>query len=138
MGRYPRAFLVSLVSTLAMLAGLVLLVIPGLILLLRWAVVYPAMLAEDQGVGGSLRRSWDLTRGHWPLLLGFGALTLGLWGPAIALSLLLYPAASPIPLAAALIVNSAFMIAQICGWLLAASLYMHLRGEEAREGLGRN
>lgn len=137
MGRYPRAFAISIVSTIAVLAGLLLLLIPGLVLFLRWSLAYPAMLAEDEGVGGSLRRSWDLTRNRWPLLLGYGALILLLWGAALALQLLLYPEVGPVPLVPALVSNSALMAAQIFGWLLSASLYMRLREDEAERGRGR-
>lgn len=134
MGRYPRAFGISIVSTIAILAGLLLLVVPGLVLLLRWSLAYPVMLAEDEGLGGSLRRSWRLTAHHWPLLLGYGGLLLCLYGAAVGVQVLLYPDFGRVPLPSALAANLMFMAAQACAWLLTAALYIFLRsGDQAAE-----
>ena len=129
MGRYPRAFRISIVSTIAVLAGLVLLVVPGLVLLVRWSLAYPVMLAEDQGIVDSLRRSWELTRDSWPLLVGFGALILCLYVPGVALSYFLYPEFGRVSPISALAANLAVMAAQIFSWLLAVALYALLRNE---------
>jgi hypothetical protein len=133
-GRYPRAFGISIVSTIAILAGLLLLVVPGVVLLLRWSLAYPVMLAEDEGIVGSLRRSWRLTGKRWPLLLGYGGLLLCLYGAAVALSVLFYPDFGRVPLLPALAANLGFMAAQIFTWLLTVALYILLRsGEETGE-----
>ena len=47
----------------------ILLLVPGIMLLVRWIVALPAVVIEREGVLGSLRRSRDLTDGHrWPIL----------------------------------------------------------------------
>ena len=67
---WPLAFAVQLVSGIAVLAGLCLLVVPGVILALRWLVPVPALMAEGLGLGESLQRSTELTQGNRMALLG--------------------------------------------------------------------
>ena len=63
-------FLLVIVSLLGFAAGLVLLVIPGLILAVRYFVSGSVCVIEGEGVKGSLRRSAALTKGHrWKLLV---------------------------------------------------------------------
>jgi hypothetical protein len=67
----PTARLV-LASTLAValtLAGLILLVVPGLILMVLFCIVGPLIVIEDLGVWGSLRRSARLVWPHFFLAL---------------------------------------------------------------------
>jgi hypothetical protein len=45
--------------------GLVLLVIPGIFLAVKWSMTFPALVAERAGAFAAMGRSWDLTRGHW-------------------------------------------------------------------------
>lgn len=50
--------------------GLMLLIVPGLILMLSWAIVLPVLVAEGAGIFGSFSRSGELMRGaRWRLLL---------------------------------------------------------------------
>jgi hypothetical protein len=54
--------------------GLLLLIVPGVILLIMWAVATPACVVEQLGVGASMARSSALTQGHrWQI---FGMLIL--------------------------------------------------------------
>ena len=55
---------ISIVSTLGMGLGLVLLVIPGIILALGWSIAVPVRVVERVGVFASLGRSWQLTSGY--------------------------------------------------------------------------
>ncbi|CAK7072479.1 MAG: hypothetical protein DELT_01944 [Desulfovibrio sp.] len=58
----------AIISSLGILLGLLLLIVPGLILLCVWAVVVPACVVEKLGAMESLKRSAFLTKGHrWPL-----------------------------------------------------------------------
>jgi hypothetical protein len=64
------------VSFLAGLASL-LLVVPGLILFTMWFVATPACVVEQLGVGRSMRRSSELTKGHrWKIFGLFLAMIL--------------------------------------------------------------
>lgn len=61
---------VGIVAGLAMMLGLVLLVVPGILIFLIWLLAGPVVVAEGAGVGRALQRSRDLTRNHrWWLLL---------------------------------------------------------------------
>lgn len=89
---------VSLVSSVLIGLGSILLLFPGVMLLCRWAVVVPVQVAEGPGVLAALRRSAHLTEGVrwrifglfllWALLaivaaaIGFGI--LGIVGGAMA------------------------------------------------------
>jgi hypothetical protein len=55
---------ITIVATLGVFAGTLLLVVPGLILLTRWWIAVPAAVVERTGVGASLRRSAELTSGY--------------------------------------------------------------------------
>lgn len=54
-------FAICFVTSLAIGAGLVVLLVPGLYLLMRWLPSYARALASDDGVTGSLRWSWRAT-----------------------------------------------------------------------------
>jgi hypothetical protein len=49
---------------LGMFLGLLLLVVPGILLILRWSVAAPALVMEGRGIQGSMGRSADLTQGR--------------------------------------------------------------------------
>lgn len=68
--------LLQIVSGVAIAIGLVLVVIPGVILALMWAVALPAMVVEDKGVFDSLGRSSDLTRDNRMRILGVALIVL--------------------------------------------------------------
>jgi hypothetical protein len=59
-----------LLGALVTMIGFVLLVVPGVILAVRLLVVGQAAAIERPGATGALRRSMELTRGHWWRLLG--------------------------------------------------------------------
>jgi hypothetical protein len=68
-------FGLSFVQGLAVVVGVLLLVIPGIVLLVRWIPAAPLLLCEGRGVSDTLSRSWDETKGNfWPL---FGTSLLG-------------------------------------------------------------
>lgn len=59
--------------------GVLLMLIPGLVLLLTWAVVLPVLVAERPGIFGSFARSVALVRGaRWRLLL-LAAIVIVVW-----------------------------------------------------------
>jgi hypothetical protein len=63
-------FAISVVYGLGVLLGLVLLIIPGILLITRWAVAVPVLVTEQNGVFDSLSRSSELTRGHRGAVFG--------------------------------------------------------------------
>jgi hypothetical protein len=59
-----------LLSEAAIFLGLLLLVVPGLLLAVRWIMSVPIMIAEETGIVEALRRSWEETAGlFWPILV---------------------------------------------------------------------
>ena len=78
----PRLNSLSLAGLLAMLgvaAGLVLLVIPGLVLLTWWVLIVPVIVLEGAGVLSSFGRSRELVRGHGWNVFGVIVLTILLY-----------------------------------------------------------
>jgi hypothetical protein len=70
--RFPAFFLVGLVTTLGILVGLVLLVIPGIFLFVRWSIASVAVIATDDRVSEAMHYSWQETERHfWPILIAF-------------------------------------------------------------------
>jgi hypothetical protein len=75
--------LLSILWTLAISVGLLLLIVPGVMLLVAWTVAWPAVIIEKEGAIAALERSAFLTRGaRWPifaimLIAGFAALAVG-------------------------------------------------------------
>jgi hypothetical protein len=79
--------------------GFVLLIVPGIILLMMWAVAVPALVVERQGIFQSFSRSAELTKGarwkifglcllllviYWLLSAVIGLVGLGMYSPANA------------------------------------------------------
>jgi hypothetical protein len=61
-------FLIGMLATLGIIAGMILLVVPGIMLAVMWVAVSPACVVENTGVLGAFRRSSELSRGHrWPI-----------------------------------------------------------------------
>ena len=70
-GKFLPLIGLGIVMTLGIMAGMILLIIPGLILALMWIVASPVIMAEDKGIIDSLKRSAELTKGskRWIVLL---------------------------------------------------------------------
>ena len=65
----------SLLAALGALAGTLLFVVPGLILLARWSIAPAMIVGERLGVMESLRASWEATRpSQWQIVLAYVAL----------------------------------------------------------------
>ena len=78
----------AILTWLGCYAGLILLVVPGIMLFTAWFVVVPAYVVEHTGVFGAFGRSRQLTRGfRWPIL-GLAAIYII---AAIAISFALAP-----------------------------------------------
>jgi hypothetical protein len=69
-------FIVALLVGLGSIIGLVLFIVPGLFLMVRWAVSAPAALIEREGPTHSIGRSAELTEGHRWAVFGLALLYL--------------------------------------------------------------
>lgn len=61
---------ISILSFLAILGGLILFIIPGIIIAIFLTVVIPALLFENKRGAEALGRSWNLVKGHFWHVLG--------------------------------------------------------------------
>lgn len=73
---------IAIVSGIAILFGALVLIIPGLVLFVRWAPLYGYALVDGRAIIGSLSASWEATRGHfWPVFLSaLGPLAISVAG----------------------------------------------------------
>jgi hypothetical protein len=76
----PKLFLIDVMYAVVVGVGLLLLIVPGVILSLMFALVIPVAVAENLGPFDSFKRSMELTNGYKGLIF----LTFFLWGIAIA------------------------------------------------------
>jgi hypothetical protein len=61
---------VSILVSLGIFVGLILFIIPGILLAVRWVVALPACVVENMGPLAAMHRSTELTRGHrWKILI---------------------------------------------------------------------
>lgn len=65
---YARLIVVDLVYVALVVAGLALLVLPGVLVFVFLGLAGPVIEIEDRGVRAALRRSFDLVRGHFWLV----------------------------------------------------------------------
>ena len=69
----------SILALLGYVIGFLLLVVPGVILMVRWAASSGFLIGAREDVVGSLSASWDATRGHsWAIFFAGVVLFIGL------------------------------------------------------------
>jgi hypothetical protein len=64
LSRFWTLSVAQITATIRVMFGLLLLIVPGILWLLSYALVVPAILVENQKATASLRRSRDLVKGH--------------------------------------------------------------------------
>jgi hypothetical protein len=70
----------SIVTGIGVMIGFILLIVPGIVLLLMWAVAVPALVVERIGILDALRRSAELTKdSRWKILGLFLVLLIAYW-----------------------------------------------------------
>lgn len=136
-------FAMSIVSTIAVGLGLILLVVPGVVLYLIWSVALPALVIERIGIFEALRRSAVLTKGAKWQILGISLIfLLSSWGLSLALKtmgLVMYDPAQPSGPTPGNVISGILQGAAvfIAGGTLWPSLYLELRwwkeGESVHE-----
>jgi hypothetical protein len=98
-----RLGVADVVLALAVLAGLALFVIPGIVILTLWSLVGPVITIEDRSVRSAFGRSWELVRPCFWLTLGL--VTLPLQVEQAALHAINYTAIFDHPVAPAFLLN---------------------------------
>jgi hypothetical protein len=73
--RLPALISAGVLAGLGIAVGFVLLIVPGLYLLTRWALIVPVIVLEGKSAGESFSRSWELVKGNGWSVLGLVVLT---------------------------------------------------------------
>lgn len=84
----------GLLIAIGVVAGLFLLIIPGLVLLAAWSLAAPAVVLEKRAVIESLGRSWRLVKSDLLRVLAIVVITIGL---AIVFSVVIVSILAPLP-----------------------------------------
>jgi hypothetical protein len=116
----------NLLSGIAIVLGLVLLIVPGVYLLVRWSAALPAMIAEDSGITESLGLSAEVVDGRfWHVF----ASILVVWLPGLlgAAASELLP--EDLALVRSMVLNLSINLALVAGWHLAVAIYAGRRHE---------
>ncbi|MGK6318529.1 glycerophosphoryl diester phosphodiesterase membrane domain-containing protein [Sphingomonas sp. DT-204] len=118
--------------TLAVGAGLLLLVLPGLYLAARWIAAAPILIGEDTGVGEAMGRSWRLTQRAAPAI----AACFALMAAPLALAFVVIAMTLDQPLTAgwSLLFNLLFVLTLAGEWVLGIAAYLLLRESPAADG----
>ena len=120
----------ALLVGLGVMVGFILLIVPGIILLLRWAVAVPVLVQERQGVLASMARSAELTSGNrWALLGLFVIIVIILFIAQLVIGFVVALFGGIIALVLGLVVQS--ILSTVFSTATAVS-YVALR--EAKEG----
>lgn len=129
-GRFLILFAAGLLSGLSMILGMLLLIVPGVILALMWAVVGPVAVMERKGVFETLTRSADLTRYNRWMILGVWVVVIVVVFGAITVASLAWYAVVPdgysAPVASAIVESVIGSVAVIATTALAAAFYHQL------------
>jgi hypothetical protein len=123
---YLALVVLGLVTSLGIIAGFILLIIPGIVLSLAWLVVVPAMVTERLGVMDSIRRSNALTGNARGQILGLSdAVGLAGWLAAWLVGLIVDAVSLPM---VALITSPALQVViGLVNSALAVAVYQELR-----------
>ena len=82
----PILVIVAILAFFGMALGLIILIVPGVILALMWAVTGPVVVIEKRGILAAFGRSHDLTRGNrWSILGLFVIYMIASWAIGMVL-----------------------------------------------------
>ena len=127
LGMFPRAFGQSMLWSLGVLAGVIALVVPGLVLMTVWFVCLPVLLAENSTVWRSFGRSYELVKAR-PAFTFVVMLSMifGFCAGAVLMELALY-LPQPVVIPAYVFANWILQAIWLFGWALMAQTYLLLK-----------
>ena len=128
--RFPAYFVLGLITGLGIIVGFILLIVPGIVLIVRWSISGPAIISGEQGIMDSIAYSWRETEGNfWSIL----ATLLVLYAPGVVVAVGAYAVPSPpsFLLPATIISELGLNAAFIAGLHGAIAIYA-----ETRQGTG--
>jgi hypothetical protein len=119
----------SILYTLGVVAGLIVIIIPGLVIMARWIIAQPLLIARGDGVKQALGESWDRTRGSEFAIIGaWFALLIPLIAVIIACTILFDPA-DPIGILIGQLATSATSVVSLA---MGVAAYGLLIGRESQ------
>jgi hypothetical protein len=125
--RFPAFFLLGIVTGLGILLGMILLIIPGILLFVRWSISVPAVVAGDERVFDAIGFSWRETESHfWPILAAFLVIYGAAAAGAAAGYVLELQAFAEV---GATILELSVSLGLIAGWHAAVAIYVESRRE---------
>ena len=139
----PRLLGIGFLASIGIFLGMLLLVVPGIIFAMMWAVAVPVCVVEHKSISESFSRSVELTRGHRWAIFGIVLVIViasGVAGFAIrplsGLSILPTPAQNILPAFGLYWIATALLrtLTAAIGAVGAASIYYELR--MIKEGVG--
>jgi hypothetical protein len=93
LSRFGAIVGLTILTGLGIWVGIILLIVPGIMVALRWSVALPACVVEGLSPFASMKRSAQLTRGHrWKIFGIFLLLLVASWLVGLLIGLLLKPA----------------------------------------------
>lgn len=120
-------FVLSFVSGIAIMLGLVVLIVPGLFLLVRWLPVYGYGLVEGEGAIEALGTSWNETEGHaLPIFITVLAPS-ALWSLALVIYAIALDEYEIVEIVPSIAANLAFTIAGVTITAMGLAAYSLLR-----------
>ena len=115
------------VSTLGVIVGFILVVLPGLFLMARWSIAAPMLIARGDGAMKSLGESWELTRGNeFSIIVAALAILVPLIGITIACSVL-FERTDPLGIAISQGTASVMSVLQLAMSVALYGLIVHAR-----------
>lgn len=125
-------FVISLLVAVGMSIGLVLAIVPGIIVYIMMIAAVPALVEERRGILGSMRRSYQLTRGSYLAIFVllviyamFAALVSAIFGLLFGVRNFGWDYADP--LLSAIATGLVSTVTAMIGAVMIASLYIELR-----------
>lgn len=72
---FPAVFFALLIMLAGILLGLILLIVPGIYVAVRWYFVTQSVVVDGVRGAAALRRSWELVAGNWWRVLAIGVVS---------------------------------------------------------------
>jgi hypothetical protein len=133
----PVVVAAVIVSALGIFLGYLALIVPGVVLMLRWAVVAQVAAMDHEGWIPSLRRSRELTRGHYGHIFGL-LLVAGLMTAGVGVGARFIPLGSTSGVASVAVGIGTRTITASFSALTLAILYFDLRARSTQAPAGRS
>lgn len=133
---YGTMFLATMVTTLAIGFGFVLLFVPGLYLMARWSMAVPLIIAKGLSSGDAISRSWEQTgRCVWsiiPIYVVYSLAVVAAMGAAAFFVFVLETEpglGTPASLAFSTRFNLASYVLEFVGSLIGIAVYRSISGD---------